>query len=261
MPGFVAIIPARYASTRFPGKPLAVLGGKTIIERVVAQASKVFDQVYVATDDRRIFDAVEAAGARAVMTSEHHRSGTDRCREAYERSGSRADVVVNIQGDEPFIHPEQLRQLCACFDDPRVEIATLARPFDPARGYDALENPNSPKVVVDSRGRALLFSRSVVPYIRGHERREWPSLFPYLTHIGLYGYRADTLKRITELPPSPLEVAESLEQLRWLENGYYIRVALSDYPTVGIDTPQDLEQAKQYLKRLESKEQRLESRD
>ncbi len=248
---FIGIIPARYASTRFPGKPLADLGGMTVIERVYRRASSALDDVAVATDDRRIFDAVEAFGGKAVMTSAEHRSGTDRCREAYDNLGSDADVVVNIQGDEPFIDPSQLRQLAGCFDDEGVDIATLVRPFPTGKPYEALDNPNTPKVALSPTMDALLFSRSVIPYLRGVERSEWPARHQYYTHIGLYAYRADTLREITRLPQSPLELAESLEQLRWLENGYRIRVAISECPTIGIDTPADLEAARRCLAETE----------
>ncbi len=250
---FIGIIPARYASTRFPGKPLADLGGMTVIERVYRRASTAIPDVVVATDDRRIFDAVVAFGGKAVMTSPDHRSGTDRCREAYDNLGSDAEVVINIQGDEPFIDPSQLRQLAGCFDDERVDIATLARPFPADKPYEALENPNSPKVVISPRMDALLFSRSVIPFLRGADKNEWPSLHQYFTHIGLYAYRAKTLREITRLPQSPLELAESLEQLRWLENGYRIRVAVSECPTIGIDTPADLEAARKFLTETEGK--------
>lgn len=250
---FIGIIPARYASTRFPGKPLADLGGLTVIERVYRRASTALPEVAVATDDLRIFEAVEAFGGKAVMTSTDHRSGTDRCREAYENLGSDADVVINIQGDEPFIDPSQLRQLMECFDDERVDIATLVRPFPADKAYEALENPNTPKVAVSPEMDALLFSRSVIPYIRGVEKHEWPSKHQFYTHIGLYAYRAVTLRKITRLPQSPLELAESLEQLRWLENGYRIRVAVSDCPTIGIDTPADLEAARRFLAEKEGK--------
>ncbi len=168
----IAIIPARYASTRFPGKPLAILGGKTVIRRVWEQVSRVIDDVAVATDDRRIAEAVEAFGGRAVITSPDHRSGTDRCYEAYCLIGGEYDVVVNVQGDEPFISPSQIRALTACFDDESTDIATLVKPFAPSDGIEALENPNSPKVVIDNESRAIYFSRSVIPYLRGVERSE-----------------------------------------------------------------------------------------
>ncbi len=247
---FVGIIPARYASTRFPGKPLAMLGGMTMIERVYRRASEALEEVWVATDDTRIADAVKAFGGKVVMTSPDHRSGTDRCREAYEKTGSRADVVINIQGDEPFIDPLQLSQLKSCFDDPATQIATLVRPFPLEGSVDALANPNSPKVVMDADGFAMLFSRSIIPYLRGVDREEWPSKYQYYTHIGLYAYRAAVLDEITRLPQSPLELAESLEQLRWLQNGYRIKVGVSECRTIGIDTPADLEAARHYLESL-----------
>lgn len=244
---FVGIIPARYASTRFPGKPLADLGGMTVIERVYRQVSKELDDVWVATDDQRIADAVKAFGGKAVMTSPDHRSGTDRCREAYDNIGSHADVVINIQGDEPFIDPAQLRQIKSCFADAATDIATLVRPFPATGNIEELENPNAPKVAVAPDMRALLFSRSVIPYLRGVERNLWPSRHQYYTHIGMYAYRADVLAEITRLPQSPLELAESLEQLRWLENGYTIKTGVSECPTIGIDTPADLDAARRLL--------------
>ena len=241
---FTAIIPARYASTRFPGKPLAMLGGKTVIERVYQQVSSVFDEVCVATDDDRILQAVEAFGGKAVMTSPNHRSGTDRLQEAVEKTGTTADVVVNVQGDEPFIHPSQLRSLCQCFDNPATQIATLGKRFS---DMEAVDSPNSPKIVVDNQGFALYFSRSVIPFVRGVDHGEWLGHYPFLKHIGLYAYRREVLREVTLLPPSSLEVAESLEQLRWLQNGYRIRVAETDIETVGIDTPEDLARVERYL--------------
>ncbi len=241
---FIGIIPARYASSRFPGKPLADIGGMTMIERVYRQASKALDSVMVATDDSRIYDEVKRFGGEVVMTSEAHRSGTDRCYEAYVKSGSDADVVINIQGDEPFIDPAQIEAVMQCFvDEPTTPIATLVRRFDPALGWDALFNPNTPKVVLDNDGNALYFSRSIIPYVRGHEWTEWIDSAVFHTHVGLYAYRADVLGEITSLPQSPLELAESLEQLRWLQNGYRIATALTTSPTIGIDTPPDLERA------------------
>ena len=244
---FIGIIPARYASTRFPGKPLARLGGKYMIERVWEQVSKVLDSVLVATDDNRIYDAVRAFGGNAVMTSSEHRSGTDRCYEAYCKAGNGEDVIINIQGDEPFIQPAQLKAIMACFDDPEAQIATLVRPFDPARPFEQLQNPNTPKVVVDARDNACLFSRSVIPFVRGVEPALWPQNTQYYIHIGMYAYRADVLGKITRLPQSRLELAESLEQLRWLENGYKIKVGYSDCETIGIDTPADLANAELWL--------------
>lgn len=249
-PDFIGIIPARYASTRFPGKPLALIGGVTMIERVVRRASEALDRVIVATDDVRIADCVTAFGGEAVMTSNLHRSGTDRCREAWEKAGGNARVIINIQGDEPFVEPAQIEALKQCFvNDPDVGLATLVRRFDPALGWDALFNPNTPKVVLDNRGNAVWFSRSIIPYVRSHPWQQWIDNAEFFTHVGMYGYRADTLREITMLPQSAAEIAESLEQLRWLQNGYQIRTAVTDLPTIGIDTPDDLLRAEKMLKR------------
>lgn len=245
---FIAVIPARYASTRFPGKPLAILGGKTVIERVYQQVSKVIDEVYVATDDERIRQTVEGFGGKAVMTSPDHKSGTDRIEEAVEIIGTDADVVVNVQGDEPFIHESQIRTVCECFNDEATQIATLGKPFGRTPSdIDAIENPNSPKIAVSKNGYALYFSRSVIPFCRGKQRESWPESFPYLKHIGLYAYRREVLHEVTLLPQGELEKAESLEQLRWLENGYKIKVGTTDIETVGIDTPEDLAKAETIL--------------
>lgn len=246
---FIGIIPARYASTRFPGKPLALLGGKPVIQRVYEQVVGVLDDAVVATDDQRIYDAVLSFGGKVVMTSVNHKSGTDRCWEAYTKVGCEYDVIVNIQGDEPFIQPEQLRSVCECFNDENVDIATLVKPFTVNDGLKALQNPNSPKVVVDKEMRALYFSRSVIPYLRGIEQEEWLSHHIYYKHIGLYAYRANVLGEITKLPQSTLELSESLEQLRWLENGYTIKVGISSTETIGIDTPEDLAAAEEFLKK------------
>lgn len=245
MTKFIGIIPARYASTRFPGKPLAMLGGKLVVQRVYEQASSVLPEVYVATDDERIFNAVRGFGGNSVMTRKDHKSGTDRINEAMEKIGSGADVVVNIQGDEPFIERSQIQTLCSCFDDETTQIATLGKPFT---SMEAVENPNSPKIVVDNKGYAMYFSRSVIPFVRGVEREEWLSKYPFLKHLGIYAYRASVLHDITQLPQSPLEKAESLEQLRWLQNGYRIKVGITNVETVGIDTPADLERAEKFLK-------------
>ena len=240
---FIGIIPARYASTRFPGKPLADMKGKYMIQRVYEQACKVLDRVCVATDDERIFNAVQSFGGQVVMTSDRHRSGTDRCFEAYTNLGGGEEVVINIQGDEPFIKPEQIESLIACFDSPQTQIATLVRPFEATEGYEALTNPNSPKVVMNERHEALYFSRSIIPYLRGVEPEPWLSRHVYYKHIGMYGYRADVLGEITRLPQSSLELAESLEQLRWLQNGYTVKVGITTQETIGIDTPADLQKA------------------
>ena len=255
---FIGIIPARYASTRFPAKPLAMLGGKTVINRVYDQVSGILDAAVVATDDSRIEDAVKGFGGRVVMTSTEHRSGTDRVFEAlthlYPDASSWADlVVINIQGDEPFIQPQQIETVKQCFDDPSVDIATLVKPFTANDSFEALQNPNSPKVVVNKRMEALYFSRSIIPYSRGRENQEWLANHTYYKHIGLYAYRADVLAQITRLPQSSLELAESLEQLRWLENGYKIKVGISDVETIGIDTPEDLQRAEEFLKKCSMK--------
>lgn len=244
---FIGIIPARYASTRFPAKPLALLGGKMVIERVYRQVEGVLDDVVVATDDERIFNAVQTFGGKAVMTDVNHKSGTDRVHEAYTKVGDGYDVVVNIQGDEPFIQAQQLETIRQCFDDESVDIATLIKPFKPEDGFAALENVNSPKVVVNQRMEALYFSRSIIPFMRGKDKEEWLSGHTYYKHIGLYAYRANVLQQITSLPQSSLELAESLEQLRWLENGYKIKVGISNIETIGIDTPEDLQKAEAFL--------------
>lgn len=243
----LVLIPVRYASTRFPGKPLAKIAGKEMILRVCGQVAATGYDLAVATDDSRIYDTVTAAGYRAVMTRSDHPSGTDRLAEAYAKIGGNYDVVVNVQGDEPFIRPSQLEAVKRCFDDPATDIATLVKPFTEADGLAALENPNSPKVVLDAQSRAIYFSRSVIPYLRGVPREEWLARHTFYKHIGLYAFRADVLRAVTALPQSPLELAESLEQLRWLENGYKIGVGISEVETIGIDTPEDLEKAERFL--------------
>lgn len=247
MTKFIGIIPARYASTRFPGKPLANLGGKSVIEHVYKRASQVLNEVVVATDDSRIAEAVSDFGGCAIMTSPSHLSGTDRVCEAMELSGTEADVVINIQGDEPFIDPNQIKTLMKAFDDESVDISTLARKFDPEAGFEALFDPNLVKVVMDNNSRALYFSRSIIPYVRGVEWREWIDKTVFYTHVGIYAYRRAVLKKITCLERSSLEIAESLEQLRWIQNGYTVNVGITDTPTIGIDTPADLETARDYL--------------
>lgn len=244
---FLGIIPARYASTRFPAKPLALLGGKAVIQRVYEQVAGVLDDAYVATDDVRIEAAVKAFGGKVVMTSVHHKSGTDRCYEACTKVGDGFDVIVNIQGDEPFIQPSQLETVKTCFNDPATQIATLVKPFTADNGFETLENVNSPKVVLNKNMNALYFSRSIIPYQRNVEKCEWLKNHIYYKHIGLYAYRLEVLKEITALPQSSLELAESLEQLRWLENGYTIKAGITEVETIGIDTPQDLERAERFL--------------
>lgn len=244
---FIAIIPARYASTRFPGKPLADIKGKPMIQRVYEQVKFAVEEVWVATDDDRIYNAVEAFGGKAVMTSTEHRSGTDRIDEAYNKIGKQFDVIINVQGDEPFIQPEQIESLKACFDSPDVELATLVKPFKQENGFDVLFNPNSPKVVINKANEAIYFSRSIIPYIRDAHHTEWLDNHIFYKHIGMYAYRSDVLAEITKLPQSSLELAESLEQLRWIENGYRIRVGYTKLETMGIDTPEDLQKAIEFM--------------
>lgn len=242
---FIGIIPARYASTRFPGKPLALLGGKPVIQHVYEKVATMLEAAYVATDDERIYDVVKSFGGQVVMTRTDHKSGTDRIEEAIEKIGGEWDVVVNVQGDEPFVAKSQLDTICHCFDDPTTQIATLGKPFE---SMEAVQNPNSPKIVVDNMGFAMYFSRSVIPYVRGKEKSSWLTHYPFLKHLGIYAYRKDVLRQVTQLPQSSLEIAESLEQLRWLQNGFKIKVGTTDVETVGIDTPQDLERAEEFLK-------------
>ena len=246
---FLAIIPARYASTRFPGKPLADMLGKPMIQRVYEQVRKTVEHVYVATDDLRIYDAVKAFGGNVVMTSENHKSGTDRCFEACQKIGGNFDVVINIQGDEPFVQPDQIEEIKKCFLDPTTEIATLVMPFPYNGFWDDLSNVNTPKVVINHRMEAMYFSRSVIPYLRGVDRNQWLQTHTFYKHIGMYAYKIDALGEITKLPQSKLELAESLEQLRWLENGYRIKVGITHQQTIGIDTPTDMEKALKFLKK------------
>jgi 3-deoxy-manno-octulosonate cytidylyltransferase (CMP-KDO synthetase) len=245
---FAGIIPARYASSRFPGKPLVLIGNKPMIQRVYEQASKALGIVYVATDDKRIFEAVVAFGGKAIMTSPDHMSGTDRCSEAVttimDETGRNIDVVINVQGDEPFIKPEQIGLLMKCFDDETVELATLVREVAP--GEDIF-NPNQPKVILNSKRDAIYFSRAAIPFIRDTEMSNWSKNYIYYKHLGLYAYKTETLKKITRLARSPLEIAESLEQNRWIENGFSVRTAVTSWESIGIDTPDDLEKAKNLL--------------
>ena len=226
-----------------------MLGGKRVIERVYTQVKDQLDDVYVATDDERIEQAVKAFGGKVVMTSTECRSGTDRCAEAARKLGlNKDDVVVNIQGDEPFIQPQQIATIKALFDADDTGIATLVKPFTPADGLAALENVNSPKVVVNRKMEAMYFSRSIIPFTRGKDKEEWLAGHTYYKHIGIYAYVVETLYEITQLSQSSLELAESLEQLRWLENGFKVKVGITDIETIGIDTPEDLEKAERFLR-------------
>ena len=240
MKTFLGIIPARYASTRFPGKPLAKIGGRTMIERVYSQSKKsqFLSDVIVATDNELIVDEVKRFGGKVCLTSPDHPSGTDRCAEVIDAMKLSCDAVINIQGDEPFIEPKQIDLLCACFEDERTELATLIKEIVDTR---VLFNPNSPKVIVDRDRFAIYFSRHPIPYLRGYDQEEWIKRHTFFQHIGIYGYRPAILKDITQLEPSSLEKAESLEQLRWIENGLKIKTAITPYETIAIDTPEDLQ--------------------
>jgi 3-deoxy-manno-octulosonate cytidylyltransferase (CMP-KDO synthetase) len=245
---FLGIIPARYASTRFPGKPLADMLGKPMIQRVYERVAGLLDETLVATDDERIYKAVEKFGGKVVMTSPDHRSGTDRCYEACTRMNGKFDVVINIQGDEPFIQVSQIKLLQACFEDEKTQIATLVKPFSADDDFENLFNPNTPKVIITPQRQAVYFSRSVVPYIRGKQHTGWLQSHVFYKHIGIYAYQTEVLKAITSLEQSPLEKAESLEQLRWIENGYHIQVGITNEETIGIDTPEDMENALNVLR-------------
>ena len=245
---FVGIIPARYASTRFPGKPLADILGQPMIQRVYERASQVLDTVVVATDDQRIYDAVVQFGGRVVMTSENHKTGTDRCYEALTKLPETYDVVINIQGDEPFIAIDQIEALKNCFVSDQIQLATLVKPFDANTSIDELENPNTPKVILSQAGEAICFSRSVIPYLRGVEKSQWAAAHTYYKHIGIYAYRTDILAQITKMTQTPIEKAESLEQLRWLENGLHIHVAITHSDNHSIDTPEDLQRVVAHMK-------------
>jgi len=236
------LIPARYASTRFPGKPLVEIQGKPMVQHVYEKAIAVAGQVYVATDDARIYETVQAFGGKAVMTSSDHQSGTDRCFEAYvkvkEELQRDFEVIVNVQGDEPFIDPGQIETLIARFANPEIQIATLAKPFEE---NEEIFDPNKVKVVFSRQGMALYFSRSPIPFCRGMEQEKWLATTSYYKHVGMYAYRPEVLQAVTALPRGGLEQAESLEQLRWLENGYKIAVGITHHESIGIDTPEDLQ--------------------
>lgn len=246
---FLTVIPARYASTRFPGKPLALLGGKPVVQWVYERAKQACKHVVVATDDERIAEVVDDFGGVAVMTDPNHPSGTDRCLEAAaiyaEYAEMDFDVVINVQGDEPFIESAQIELLQSQFENSEVDIATLVSPF--ANDFDAIFNQNNVKVTFARNGKALNFSRSIIPYLRDIPCEEWTNHFTFYHHLGMYAYRFDVLTEITRLPQSTLEIAEKLEQLRWLENGYNIFIGITDKRSVGIDTPEDLVEAEKML--------------
>jgi len=235
----LGIIPARFASTRFPGKPLTDINGKSMIQRVYEQAlkSEKLDEVVAATDDERILLHMNELGYRAILTSDQHQSGTDRCAEAAEKLPE-YDVIINIQGDEPYIDPRQIDLVCSCFADKETKLATLVKEI---RRAEELFNPNSPKVILNKFFETIYFSRMPIPYYREKPEEEWLNEHVYYKHIGIYGYERSTLLALTKLPVSSLEKAEKLEQLRWLENGYRIRAAVTDIETQAVDTPSDLQ--------------------
>jgi len=245
---FIGIIPARYQSTRFPGKPLAMLNNKPMIQWVYENVTKGVSEAWVATDDERIFKAVEGFGGRAVETLSTHQSGTDRCAEAARiiAGSTDFDIVINVQGDEPFIQPKQIELLKSCFETD-AEIATLIKRIETT---EELFNPNRPKVVTDNQQNALYFSRSPIPYVRGTANDEWISAHNFWAHIGMYAYKSEVLQKISKLKQGELEKVESLEQLRWLENGFKIKTAVTEHQSIGIDTPEDLTQALQLLKKF-----------
>lgn len=238
----VGIIPARFGSTRFPGKPLADIAGKTMIQRVLEQTRKatLLSDVCVATDDERIAAHVQQLGEKALLTSPHHTTGTERCLEALQLWKAGADAVINIQGDEPFVEPGQIDALAKALSKKGTHIATLIIPVDDGA---TLFDPNRVKVVVDQKGRALYFSRQPLPHLRHESQANWHQAHRYYKHLGLYGYTCAALEAICALPPSPLEKAESLEQLRWLENGWSIQTVVTDFESPSIDTPEDLQRA------------------
>jgi len=240
-----AIIPARYHSSRFPGKLLADIHGKTILQRVFEKAQAAgLDEVVVATDHEAILEHVSHFGGQAIMTATHHASGTERCAEALSQLSDAFDVIINLQGDEPFIAPEQIQHLREACQDPQTKIATLMqRVSDP----DDLYSPNVVKVIPNQKHEALLFSRTAIPYLRNVKLPQWTTSYDFYSHLGIYAYRSETLQAIVQLPESPLEQAESLEQLRWLDHGYAIKLLESGGTGIAIDTPEDLEKARQHV--------------
>ena len=244
----LGIIPARYGSTRFEGKPLALINGKMMIQRVYEQAKKAdkLAEVVVATDDERIFNAVVGFGGKAVMTSANHKSGTDRCREVVDKIGTGFDAVINIQGDEPYINPLQINQIAELISDKNTPLASLCKPIS---DYDELVSHNAVKVVFDKDGKALYFSRYAIPFMRNVEDDKiWMSKRTFYKHIGIYAYKCDVLKEISAMPQSGLELAESLEQLRWLENGYTVRMGVTEFESYSVDVPEDITKIEKIFK-------------
>jgi len=242
------IIPSRYASQRLPGKPLVTINGKSMVQRVYEQAAKsaLLSEVIVATDDQRVYDHVQAFGGQVAMTSTKHTNGTERCGEVLAEQGAHWDAVINIQGDEPFIDPQQIDLVCRAFDDGFAGIATLCKKIhDPAQ----LDNSAVMKLIMNRQNEAMYFSRSPIPHCRGYDMKDWLNHHTYYKHIGIYGYHTSVLREIINLSPTPLEITESLEQLRWLENGYRIRVTETDKESESVDTPEDLERLEQTSKK------------
>ena len=243
----LVIVPARFASSRFPGKPLAFLHGKTVIERVVTQVKKSGIDCVVATDDKRIAENVESFGSKYVLTSPDHQTGTDRIAEALSHLSTNAEIIINVQGDEPFILPYQILALANCFENKDIQIATLIKKFNSDTDIDVIRNPNIVKVVVDNSFNALYFSRSVIPYVRNYNDTEWVRHSVFYRHIGTYAFRREVLNKLVNLSPTSLEKAESLEQLRWLQSGYSIKTVVTDSNTISIDTPEDLVKAEKFI--------------
>ena len=243
----IGVIPARYDSSRFPGKPLVDIGGKSMIQRVYEQCSKStsISKLIVATDDQRIADHVELFGGNVTLTSINHQSGTDRCAEV-ANNYPEFDILINIQGDEPMINPDQIDLLCKCFENPNASIATLVKKIS---SNEELFNENTPKVILNKNNEAILFSRTAIPFIRGKAKENWIEQYTFYKHIGIYGFKTETLKKLNNLPVSALESAEALEQLRWIENGYRIHTAITDKESQAIDTPQDLEKLLKWIKK------------
>jgi 3-deoxy-manno-octulosonate cytidylyltransferase (CMP-KDO synthetase) len=236
----IGIVPARFGSVRFPGKPLVDINGKSMVQRVYEQSIKanLLSKVLIATDDERIFNHVKDFGGDAILTSPQHQSGTDRCAEVMNKLGMNEwEAVINIQGDEPFIHPEQIDLLCSTFDNPDTTISTLVKKINSS---DELFNHNNVKVILNKKQQAIYFSRSPIPYSRNFPEQEWLRHSTYYKHVGIYGYRTSTLLEISQLAKTNLEITESLEQLRWIENGHVIRAEITNLESVAIDTPDDL---------------------
>ncbi|MFC2136547.1 3-deoxy-manno-octulosonate cytidylyltransferase [Bacteroidota bacterium] len=241
---FIGIIPARYESKRFPGKPLAKIGNKSMIQRVYEKVSSILDDVIVATDDSKIYKEVKYFEGKVLMTSPEHKTGTERCAEAFKlytnETGKTYDGIINIQADEPFVTPKQIKTLMNCFLDKTVQIATLIKKI---KNKEDIFDPNVVKAVVSKMGAALYFSRSPIPYNRDHDKENWIENTKYYKHVGIYAYKPEALSKITKFEPSNLEIAESLEQNRWLEEEYYIKTATTEYDSVSIDTPEDIQKA------------------